>query len=52
MIERAIKSRNNKLMLLIDIIVTRDIELDVDKLNNIYLYSVNDLYAIMQYNVE
>lgn len=52
MVERAMKARLNKPMLLIDIAVPRDIEKDVEKLNNIYLYSVDDLHAIVQQNVE
>ncbi|MFS1539689.1 MAG: glutamyl-tRNA reductase [Candidatus Phlomobacter fragariae] len=52
MVERAMKARRNKPMLLIDIAVPRDIEPDVEKLNNIYLYSVDDLHAIVQHNVE
>lgn len=52
MVEQAMKARRNKPMLLIDIAVPRDIEPDVDKLNNIYLYSVDDLHAIVQHNLE
>ncbi|MFS1562986.1 MAG: glutamyl-tRNA reductase [Candidatus Arsenophonus phytopathogenicus] len=52
LVERAMKVRRNKPMLLIDIAVPRDIEPDVDRLNNIYLYSVDDLHAIVERNVE
>ncbi|MGP1959962.1 MAG: hypothetical protein ACTS77_03870 [Arsenophonus sp. NC-TX2-MAG3] len=33
-------------------LVLRDIELDIDKLNNNYLYNINDLYEIAQHNIE
>ncbi|OAT46622.1 glutamyl-tRNA reductase [Proteus hauseri] len=52
MVERALKKRRNQPMLLIDIAVPRDIEQDVEKLNNVYLYSVDDLEAIIQHNRE
>lgn len=52
MVERAMKIRCNKPMLLIDIAVPRDIEPDIEKLNNIYLYSIDDLHAIVQHNAE
>nr|MBG3151778.1 glutamyl-tRNA reductase [Proteus mirabilis] len=52
MVERALKKRRNQPMLLVDIAVPRDIEQDVEKLNNVYLYSVDDLEAIIQHNRE
>ncbi|WP_434525054.1 glutamyl-tRNA reductase [Photorhabdus asymbiotica] len=51
MVERALKLRRNQPMLLVDIAVPRDIEPDVEKLNNVYLYSVDDLQAIIQQNL-
>ncbi|WP_311749918.1 glutamyl-tRNA reductase [Proteus penneri] len=52
MVERALKKRRNQPMLLVDIAVPRDIEQDVEKLDNVYLYSVDDLEAIIQHNRE
>ncbi|WMY95667.1 MAG: glutamyl-tRNA reductase [Arsenophonus sp.] len=52
MIKRAMKARNNKFMLLIDIAVPRDIEHNVKKINNIYLYSIDDLKFIIQENIK
>ncbi|MBQ0213925.1 glutamyl-tRNA reductase [Proteus vulgaris] len=52
MVERALKKRRNQPMLLVDIAVPRDIEQDIEKLNNVYLYSVDDLEAIIQHNRE
>ena len=51
MVERALKSRRNQPMLLVDIAVPRDIEPEVGKLANAYLYSVDDLHAIIQSNL-
>lgn len=52
MVERALKKRRNQPMLLVDIAVPRDIEQDVEKLDNVYLYSVDDLETIIQHNRE
>ncbi|AOM39834.1 glutamyl-tRNA reductase [Xenorhabdus hominickii] len=51
MVERALKLRRNQPMLLIDIAVPRDIEPDVEKLSDVYLYSVDDLQTIIQQNL-
>ncbi len=51
MVERALKARRNQPMLLIDIAVPRDIEAEVGKLANAYLYSVDDLHAIITHNL-
>ena len=51
MVERALKARRNQPMLLVDIAVPRDIEPEVGKLANAYLYSVDDLHAIIQSNL-
>ncbi|CRG50631.1 glutamyl-tRNA reductase [Yersinia pseudotuberculosis] len=51
MVERALKTRRNQPMLFIDIAVPRDIEPEVGKLSNAYLYSVDDLQAIIQHNM-
>ncbi|WP_114196198.1 glutamyl-tRNA reductase [Edaphovirga cremea] len=51
MVERALKTRRNQPMLLIDIAVPRDIEPEVGKLSNAYLYSVDDLHSIIQKNL-
>lgn len=51
MVERALKTRRNQPMLFIDIAIPRDIEPEVGKLSNAYLYSVDDLQAIIQHNM-
>jgi len=51
MVERALKSRRNQPMLLVDIAVPRDVEPEVGKLANAYLYSVDDLQSIISHNL-
>ena len=51
MVERALKARRNQPMLLVDIAVPRDVEPEVGKLANAYLYSVDDLHSIIQHNL-
>lgn len=51
MVERALKARRNQPMLLVDIAVPRDVEPEVGKLANAYLYSVDDLQAIIEQNM-
>ncbi|MGL9734095.1 MAG: glutamyl-tRNA reductase [Symbiopectobacterium sp.] len=51
MMERTLKVRRNQPMLMVDIAVPRDIEPEVGKLPNVYLYSVDDLHAIIQHNM-
>ena len=50
--ETAIKKRKNKPMLVIDLAVPRDVEPQVAELNNIYLYTVDDLQEVVSENVE
>lgn len=49
MVERA-QNRRNQPMLLVDIAVPRDVEPEVGKLSNAYLYSVDDLQSIISHN--
>ncbi len=51
MVERALKARRNQPMLLVDIAVPRDVEPEVGKLANAYLYSVDDLQQIIEKNM-
>lgn len=50
LVERALKARRNKPMLLIDIAVPRDIEEEVGDLADAYLYTVDDLQSIVAEN--
>ncbi len=47
-VERAIKQRKHQPILMVDIAVPRDIEPEVGDLNDIYLYTVDDLQEIIQ----
>jgi len=48
MVERALKARRRRPMFLVDLAVPRDIEPAVAELNDAYLYSVDDLSALVQ----
>ncbi len=50
MTKKALKLRKNRPMLLIDLAVPRDISSDLDKLSNIYLYTVDNLNEIVEDN--
>jgi len=47
-VESALKKRKHKPMLMVDIAVPRDIEPEVSDLNDVYLYTVDDLQDIIQ----
>ncbi|MEW5754996.1 MAG: glutamyl-tRNA reductase [Pseudomonadota bacterium] len=47
-VETAIKKRKRKPMLMVDIAVPRDIESQVSELEDVYLYTVDDLQEIIQ----
>ncbi len=48
LIERAIKARRHRPMLMIDLAVPRDVEAEVAELDDVFLYSVDDLGKIVQ----
>jgi len=48
MVERATKLRRRKPMVMVDLAVPRDIEPEVSRLDDVYLYSVDDLGAVVQ----
>ncbi|RUO43902.1 glutamyl-tRNA reductase [Aliidiomarina taiwanensis] len=50
-VETAIKARRHKPMLFIDLAVPRDIEEEVGTLNDVYLYTVDDLQKIVSKNL-
>ncbi|TYL48640.1 glutamyl-tRNA reductase [Marinomonas sp. IMCC 4694] len=51
MVERATAKRRHAPMLLIDIAVPRDIEPEVEGVNDAYLYTVDDLHSVIEENV-
>ncbi|WP_081601016.1 glutamyl-tRNA reductase [Wohlfahrtiimonas chitiniclastica] len=52
MAARALKARRNKPILMVDIAVPRDIDANVNELDDIYLYSVDDLNKIVEKNYQ
>ena len=51
MVERTLKSRRHRPVMMIDLAVPRDIEPEVGELRDIYLYSVDDLQEIINANL-
>ena len=47
-VERALKSRRHRPMFMVDLAVPRDIEPEVARLTDVYLYTVDDLSAVVQ----
>jgi len=52
MVERAIKTRRHRPMFMLDLAVPRDIELEVGKLDDVFLYSVDDIAGIVEVGKE
>src|SRR6056300_1303708 len=50
-VERALKKRRFRPVLMIDLAVPRDIEAEVADLSDIYLYSVDDLRSVVEENM-
>ena len=47
-VERALKRRKHRPMFMVDLAVPRDIELEVKRLEDVYLYTVDDLASVVQ----
>jgi glutamyl-tRNA reductase len=47
-VERALKARRHRPMFMVDLAVPRDIEPEVKRLSDVYLYTVDDLSALVQ----
>ena len=52
MVERAIKARRHKPMFMVDLAVPRDIEAEIGRLDDVFLYTVDDLGTFVQTGVE
>jgi len=52
MVEAALHKRKNRPMFLIDIAVPRDIAPEVNDLENVYLYDIDDLQSVVDANVK
>lgn len=48
MMERAVKARMHRPVCLVDLAVPRDVEPEVDKLDDVYVYSMDELGAVVQ----
>lgn len=48
LVERAIKTRKHRPMFMLDLAVPRDIEPEVAQLNDVYLYTVDDLAGVVR----
>ena len=47
-VERALKARRHRPMFMVDLAVPRDVEPEVARLSDVYLYTVDDLSALVQ----
>ncbi|MDP3672431.1 MAG: glutamyl-tRNA reductase [Telluria sp.] len=52
LVERAIKARRHKPIFMVDLAVPRDIEAEVARLDDVFLYSVDDLGQVVQSGLE
>ncbi|MET0507472.1 MAG: glutamyl-tRNA reductase [Burkholderiaceae bacterium] len=52
LVERAVRERRHRPMLMIDLAVPRDIESEVARLNDVYLYTIDDLGDLVQTGIE
>ncbi len=52
LLERSLKRRKHKPILVIDLAIPRDVEPEAAKLQDIYLYSVDDLKQVIQENMQ
>jgi glutamyl-tRNA reductase len=48
MVERALKARRHRPMLMIDVAVPRDVEAEVARMDDVFLYTVDDLGGLVQ----
>ena len=49
-VERALAARRHKPMLILDLAVPRDVEAEVSRLQDVYLYNVDDLKSVVEHN--
>lgn len=52
MVERAVKARKHRPMFMVDLAVPRDIEAEVSQLDDIFLYTVDDLAQVVSDGIE
>lgn len=51
-VERALKQRRHEPIFMVDMAVPRDVEPEVNELDDVYLYSVDDLQSVIEENME
>lgn len=51
-VERALKARRHRPMFMVDIAVPRDIEQEVGELDDVYLYTIDDLRQVVEENLK
>jgi glutamyl-tRNA reductase len=52
LVERAVRTRRHRPMLMVDLGVPRDVEIEVGELDDVFLYTVDDLAQIVQSGIE
>jgi glutamyl-tRNA reductase len=52
LVERALKARRHQPMFMVDLAVPRDIEPEVGELDDVFLYTIDDLQGIVQGNLD
>jgi glutamyl-tRNA reductase len=52
LVERALRARKHRPMFMVDLAVPRDIEAEVAELDDVFLYTIDDLQAIVQGNLD
>ena len=52
LIERAVKARKHRPIFMVDLAVPRDIESEIGQLDDVFLYTVDDLAAVVQSGLE
>jgi glutamyl-tRNA reductase len=52
LVERALKARRRRPMFMVDLAVPRDIEQEVAELDDVFLYTIDDLQGIVQGNLD
>jgi glutamyl-tRNA reductase len=52
LVERAVKARRHRPMFMVDLAVPRDIEPEVARLDDVFLYTVDDLAQVVQTGIE
>ena len=52
MVERALKARRHKPLFIVDLAVPRDVETEVSELNDVFLYTVDDIAEVVKDGLE